>query len=152
MASPLDLLKQDSKTRLFLPKKIDLAINLIQAFIINNNPLGLKIAIILSGAKEHLEYDKDNGIVFDVDELCHLCRIDRRYLSSNIKRATETFYSYVTDEGNAGGTHPIHSYEYMNNNKSIRIEISSKAKKLFTELRKKMKILAINIHKQLVEI
>lgn len=135
MASPLDIIKKE--TKLYLPKKIDLAINLIQAFITNNNSLGLKIAIILSGAKEQIEYDKDNGVIFDVDELCKLCRTDRQYLSRNIKRATETFYTYVTDEGYTGGTHPIHSYEYMNNNKNIRIEVSSKAKNLFTELRKK---------------
>lgn len=135
MASPLDIIKKEPS--LYLPKKIDLAINLIQAFITNNNPLGLKIAIILSGAKDFITYDDNNGVVFNIDELCSLCRIDRRYLSSNIKRTTQTFYTYVNDSGGTGGTHPIHSYEYLNANKEIRIEISSKAKTLFTELRKK---------------
>lgn len=135
MASPLDLIEKEPS--LYLPKTINLAINLIQAFIRNNNPLGLKIAIILSGASERITYDKDNGVTFNVDDLCALCRVDRRYLNKSIKRATETFYTYVSDSGGKGGTHPIHSYEYLNNNKELRIEVSSEAKRLFKELRKK---------------
>ncbi len=137
MASPLDII--DKPKKLYLPKEINLAISLIQAFVTNNNPLGLKIAILLAGARHQVEYDRDNGVTFDVNELCEVCKIDRRYLSNNIVNATKTFFKYVNLDGCAGGTHPLHSYEYINNNKYIRIEVSSKAKQLFTELRRKKK-------------
>lgn len=135
MATPLDIIVKNDD--IFLPRKINLAINLMEAFVRNNNALGLKIAIILSGAKEQIEYDNDNGVTFDVDELCKLCKIDRKYLSTNINRATKTFFTYVDSRGGRGGTHPIHSYRYLNNNKLLRVEISSDARQLFTEFRKK---------------
>jgi hypothetical protein len=129
-------LQKEQTKELYLPKNIELAVNLINAFIKNNNILGLKIAILLSGAKEQIEYDKDNKVYFDVDELCNLLKIDKRTLSRQLLKSVETHFTYVTQEGNVGKTTPIHSYEYFNKNKKIWFEVSSKAKELFTELGK----------------
>jgi len=136
MASPLSI-KNKTKLDLYLPKKIDLAINLIQAFIKNNNTLGLKIAILLSGAKDKIEYDEHDSVLFNIDELCSLCRVDRRYLSSNKKKMTETYYEYVDENNNLNGTRPIHSFTYENKNDNIRISISRQAKSLFNNLKSK---------------
>lgn len=121
---------------LYLPKKVELAVNLINSFIKNNNVLGLKIAILLSGARQQITYDKENKVHFNADELCTLLKIDRRTLSRNLKKVCSTFFNYVTEDGHVGGTTPIHSYEYYFKNKMIWFEISSQARKLFTELGK----------------
>jgi len=134
MASPLDIIKK--KKELYLPKNLELANNLFQAFIQNNNTLGLKIAIVLSGAKSQIKYDEDNRVKLDVDKLCELIKCTRKELSTNLKKTTDIFFRYVTAKGNAGGTHPIHTYEYANNNKALILEISSPAKAIFTELGK----------------
>lgn len=134
MASPLDIIKKEKE--LYLPKTLELANNLFQAFIQNNNSIGLKIAIVLSGAKSQITYNKDNQVKLDVDKLCELIKCTRKELSTNLKKTTDTFFRYVTAEGNSGGTHPIHTYEYTNNNKGLLLEISSPAKAIFTELGK----------------
>lgn len=130
-----ELQKQKTK-ELFLPKNIELAINLINSFIKNNNIIGLKIAILLSGAKDKVIYDKDNGITFEVDELCELLKTDKRTLSRNRKKILDTYFEYVLEDGSTGGTVPIHSFEYTPDKKRIRFEVSSRARKLFTELGK----------------
>ena len=134
MASPLDIIKK--KKDLYLPKKLELANSLFQAFIRNNNLIGLKIAIVLSGAKSQITYNKDNQVKLDVDKLCELIKCSRKELSINLKKITNIFFEYVSEEGGVGGTHPIHSYQYSNGNKAIILEISSKAKSIFTELGK----------------
>lgn len=139
MASPLDIVDTPD-TKLYLPKRIDLAVNLIQAFIKNNNSLGLKIAIILSGARERIDYDKDNRVKFDVDELCSLCRIDREYLSNHLRKMKQTIYKYVDLDGSVGETVPLHSHQYTRDNKYIYIEVSSRARQLFTELSSRKEI------------
>lgn len=142
MASPFDIKKaeDDRKKELYLPRKIDLAVNLIQSFIRNNNSLGLRIAIILAGAREHIEYDKDNGVTFNVDDLCLLCRIDRKYLYTNKRKMLDTYYEFVDKDGNLNGTKPITSFTYSNRNRDIRIEVSSLAKSLFNNLKSKKNI------------
>lgn len=134
MASPLDIIKKDKE--LYLPKTLELANNLFQAFIQNNNLIGLKIAIVLSGAKSQITYNATNQVKLDVDNLCEIIKCTRKELAANLKKTTDTFFRYVTAEGNHGGTHPIHSYEYANNNKALLLEISSQAKQIFTELGK----------------
>ncbi len=129
-------LQKKKSQELYLPHNIKLAVNLIHAFIKNNNIVGLKIAILLSGAKNKIEYDKDNGVIFSVDELCETIKTDKRTLSRSKKKITETYYEYVLQDGTVGGTRPIHTMEYTPNNKYIRLEISSRAKQLFTELGK----------------
>ena len=136
MASPLDIINKKDETDIYLPQTINIAINLIQAFISNNNPLGLRLAIIFSGLKEQLKY-KGNAVVFDVSELCLLCNIDRDYLSSNLRKMKQTIYTYVDLDGSVGETVPFHSHKYSFDKKSIEIEVSSKAKELFTILKKK---------------
>lgn len=134
MASPLDIIKKEKE--LYLPKTLELANNLFQAFIQNNNLIGLKIAIVLSGAKSQIEYNQDNQVKLDVDNLCEVIKCSRKELSTNLKKTTDTFFRYVTSDGSVGGTHPIHSYEYAHNNKALVLEVSSKAKAIFTELGK----------------
>jgi hypothetical protein len=136
--NPLQLMKQQKEQtkELYLPNEVTLAVNLIHAFIKNNNILGLKLAILLSGAREQIAYDSENKVHFDVDELCELLKIDRRNLSRNLKKICSTFYTYVSAQGNIEGTTPIHSYGYYSKNKKIWFEISSSARKLFTELGK----------------
>ena len=134
MASPLDIIKKDKE--LYLPKTLELANNLFQAFIQKNNIIGLKIAIILSGAKSQIKYNENNQVKLDVDKLCEIIKCTRKELSTNLKKTTDIFFRYVTAEGNAGGTHPIHTYEYANNNKALILEISSPAKEIFTKLGK----------------
>lgn len=139
MASPLDIVDTEP-TKLYLPKRIDLAINLIQSFIQSNNSLGLKVAIILSGARKYIEYDKNNRVKFDVDELCSLCKVERKYLSSQLTKMKQTVFKYVDLEGRVGETVPLHSHEYSRDSKYLFIEVSSKARQLFTELRSKENI------------
>lgn len=129
-------LQKEKSKELFLPKGIELAVNLIHAFINNNNLIGLKIAILLSGARQQIKYDKNNSVVFSVDELCEIIKTDRKELSRGKKKITETYYEYVLADGTAGGTRPIHTMEYTPDKKSVRFEISSRAKELFTELGK----------------
>lgn len=135
MASPLDIIKKEKK-ELYLPKTLELANNLFQAFIKNNNTIGLKIAIVLSGAKSQITYNADNQVKLDVDKLCKAINCTRKELSSNLKKTTDIFFKYVSSDGGVGGTHPIHSYQYTSNNKALILEISSKAKSIFTELGK----------------
>lgn len=134
MASPLDIIQKEKE--LYLPKTLELANSLFQAFIKNNNLIGLKIAIVLSGAKSQITYNKDNQVKLDVDKLCKLINCTRKELSLNLKKITDIFFKYVSEEGGRGGTHPIHSYQYTNNNKALILEVSSKAKSIFTELGK----------------
>ena len=134
----LELEKQEKKANeqlLYLPKTIELANNLIQAFISKNNIVALKLAIVLSGAREKIVY-KDNKVIFEVEKLCKIMNIEKRDLSRNLPKALETKFKYVNKEGGAGMTVPIHSFEYIKRKKFIEIEISSLAKEIFTELQK----------------
>ena len=133
MASPLDILKKENKG-IHLPRTVELANSLFQAFIKNNNLIGLKIAIVLSGAKKQINFDDENRVKFDVDNLCMLIKCTRKELSNNLKRVTNVSFSYVNSEGGLGHTHPIHSYEYINRSKYIAFEVSSRAKELFIAL------------------
>ena len=126
----------DKEKKLYLPKTLDLANSLFLAFIKKNNLVGLKLAILFSGARMQIEYDKNNRAKFDVETLCHLLQVTKRQLSSHLKTVATVHFTYRTDEGSIGGTTPIHSYEYINRNKDVYIEVSSKAKSLFTELSK----------------
>ena len=126
---------------LYLPKEVDIAVNLIHTFIKNigkdmTNILGLKLAIILSGARSQIKYDKDNRVKFEVDELCNICKINRRQLSSQIKRVIATSYHFIDINGDIVGTTPIHTYRYTRDNKHIFISVSQEAKRLFGELGK----------------
>lgn len=130
----LDLQKKEQE-KLYLPKTIELANSLIQAFINKNNLVALKLAIVLTGAREKINY-KDNKVIFEVEKLCEIMNISKRDLSRNINKALETKFTYVNKEGEKGATVPIHSYEYKNRSKYIEIEVSSLAKEIFTELEK----------------
>jgi plasmid replication initiation protein len=134
LASPLDIIKEDNTPR--LPRTIELANNLFQAFIKNNSLIGLKLAIVLSGAKKHIEYDTENRVFLEVDNLCKIIKCTRKELSNNLKKATSVSFSYVNSEGGHGHTHPIHSYEYVKKNKYLVLEVSSRAKELFISLGK----------------
>ena len=127
-------LEKDKK--LYLPKTLDIANSLFLAFIQKNNLIGLKLAILFSGARMQIEYDQNNRVQFDVELLCHLLQVTKRQLSTHLKTVSKVHFTYVNEEGGAGFTTPIHSYEYINRNKKILIEVSSKAKALFTELSK----------------
>ena len=134
-----ELLKKQEEEKekpLYLPKTLELANSLFLAFIKKNNLVGLKLCILLSGARGQIEYDKDNRVKFEVKKLCELLQISKRQLSANMKKVATVHFTYTDKEGNLGGTTPIHSYEYKNRNKDIYIEVSSKAKALFTELGK----------------
>jgi plasmid replication initiation protein len=131
--------KQEENSKLHLPKEVDLAINLIHTFIKNvgakkTNTLGLKLAIILSGARTKIEYDNENRVKFDVDELCSLCNINRRELARQIKSVIDISYTFVDINGDSVGTTPIHTYRYTRDNKYIYITVSQEARKLFSEL------------------
>ena len=126
--------EEDKEKKLYLPKTLDLANSLFLAFINKNNLVGLKLAILFSGARMQIEYDKNNRAKFDVETLCHLLQVTKRQLSTHLKTVATIHFTYRTDEGSIGGTTPIHSYEYINRNKDVYIEVSSKAKSLFTEL------------------
>ena len=133
--------KQKQMIDLYLPKEVDLAINLIHTFIKNignnqANTLGLKLAIILSGARSQISYDKNNRVRFEVDELCDICKIKRRQLSSQLKKVIDTKYYFVDTNGDSVGTTPIHTYRYTRDSKYIYISVSAEAKKLFGELGK----------------
>jgi len=127
--------KEKEEKKLYLPKTLDIANNLFLAYIKNNNLVGLKLAILFSGARGQIKY-VDNKSKFNVDVLCDLLQINKNQLSTNLKKVTNVHFSFVDDKGNAGYTTPIHSYKYENRNKDIYIEISSEAKSLFTELEK----------------
>ena len=127
-------LKKDKK--LYLPKTLDLANSLFLAFIQKNNLVGLKLVILFSGARMQIKYDQDNRAKFDVELLCHILQVTKRQLSTHLKTVNKVHFTYVNEQGGAGFTTPIHSYEYINRNKEILIEVSSKAKTLFTELSK----------------
>ncbi|MEA2018153.1 MAG: replication initiation protein, partial [Campylobacterota bacterium] len=131
--------KEEQLLNLYLPKEVDLAINLIHTFIKNigknkANTLGLKLAIVLSGARNKIEYDEYNRVKFEVDELCEICKINRRQLSSQIKKVISTKYHFTDTNGDTVGTTPIHTYRYTRDNKYIYISVSQEAKKLFGEL------------------
>lgn len=130
------LKKQEDNKKLFLPKEIELAVNLIHSFIKNNNIIGLKIAILLSGARDKIDYDEDNRVCFDVDELCNIINTDRTKLSKQLKSITETKYSFIDVNGDIVHTTPIHTTRYTRDNKKLYISVSSEARKLFTELGK----------------
>jgi len=136
MASPLDIRNKKTKNynEYIIPKKIDLAINLIQSFISNNNPLGLKFAILLSASRKQISYDINGKVTFDIELLCKSLNIDRKYLNSNLSKMKETKYTYVLKDGTIGETIPFHTHEYSPNNKTLSIYVSSRAKELFTEL------------------
>ena len=135
MASPLDVIRAKTKYNEYtIPKKIDLAINLIQAFISNNNPLGLKFAILLSASRKYINYDVNGKVDFDIEILCRTLKIDRRYLNLNLSRMKETKYTYVLKDGTVGETVPFHTHEYSRDNKTLSIYVSLRAKELFTEL------------------
>jgi len=133
MASPLDILKKEIEP-IKLPKKMNLAINLIQAFIKNNNQIGLKLAVLIAGSDVKIE---NNMTKFKVDELITLLKTDRRYLSNSLRKVIKVSFKYVDEQGNYGETTPIHSYEYSHDNKYLSIELSSKAVNLFRNLKTK---------------
>lgn len=128
--------EEEKEKPLYLPKTLDLANSLFLAFIKKNNLVGLKLCILFSGARGQIKYDKDNRAKFDVKTLCELLQISNRQLSASMRKVLDVHFTYKTDEGGAGATVPIHTYEYKNRNKDIYIEVSSKARKLFTELSK----------------
>lgn len=133
--------EKEEKEKLYLPKEIDLAINLIHAFIKNvgsrkTNTLGLKLALILSGARPKIKYDKNNRVAFSVDELCTLCNISRKELSKQIKSVIEVSYHFIDINGDRVGTTPIHTYRYTTDCKNIYISVSDEARRLFTDLGK----------------
>ena len=131
--------REKNKTKekpLYLPQTLQLANSLYLAFIKKNNTIGLKLCLVLSGAKKQIEYNEDNQVKLNVNELCEVMKITRKDLSNNLKKVLNVHFSYVTSEGGSGATTPIHSYEYINRNQDVIIEISSKAKSLFTELGK----------------
>ena len=109
--------KKEQLIDLYLPKEVDIAVNLIHTFIKNigkdmTNILGLKLSIILSGARSQIKYDKDNRVKFEVDELCNICKINRRQLSFQIKKVIATSYHFIDINGDIVGTTPIHTYRY----------------------------------------
>ena len=61
--------KAKEKKKLYLPKTLDIANSLFLAYIKNNNLVGLKLAILFSGARGQIEYDL-NVAQFNVDTLC----------------------------------------------------------------------------------
>ncbi len=135
MASPYDLIKKEKKD-IYLPRTVELANSLFQAFIKNNSLLGLKLAIVLSGANKSIVFDEENRVIFDVENLTDMIKSSRKELSTNLKKVTNVSFTYVNSEGGVGHTHPIHSYEYIKNNKFLVLEVSSRAKELFIELGK----------------
>jgi len=135
LASPLDILNKDNEV-IRLPRTVELANSLFQAFIKKNSLIGLKIAIVLSGAKNQISFDEENRVMFDVDNLCTLIKCTRKELSNNLKKVTDVSFTYVNSEGGLGHTHPMHSYEYVKRNKYLVIEVSSRAKELFIALGK----------------
>ena len=138
MASPLDLIKKEEeqkKKELYIPQTLRLANSLFQAFIRNNNLVGLKICLVLSGAKNVIHYDDELQATFDIKSLCDVMNVTRKELSTNLKKVLKVHFTYADDEG-VGATVPIHSYKYKSNNKQVVIGVSAPAKKLFTELGK----------------
>ena len=127
--------KEKEKKKLYLPKTLDIANSLFLAYIKNNNLVGLKLAILFSGARGQIDY-VGNTAEFNVETLCELLQINKQQLSSNLKKVTNVHFSFVTSDGDAGYTTPIHSYTYQKRNKAILIEVSNQAKSLFTELEK----------------
>jgi len=128
--------EEDKEKKLYLPKTLELANSLFLAFIKKNSTVGLKLCILFAGARGQIVYNKDNKAKFNVDELCKLLQITKKQLSTNLKKVATVHFTYIDQDGNIGGTTPIHSYKYKNRNKDIYIEVSSDAKKLFTELGK----------------
>jgi len=138
MASPLDVIKKQqekNKKELYIPQTLKLANSLFQAFIRNNNLVGLKLCLVLSGAKNIIHYDDELQATFDVDSLCKIMNVTRKELSTNLKKVLKVHFTYADNEG-VGATVPIHSYKYKSNNKQVIIGVSAPAKKLFTELGK----------------
>jgi len=136
MPSPYELLKKKEKQEIYLPKTLELANNLFLAFIKKNNTVGLKLCLVLSGAKSQIKYDDELQVKFNADELCTVMNISRKELSNNIKKVLQVHFSFVDDEGSLGETVPIHTYKYDHSKKYITIGVSPIAKKLFTELGK----------------
>ena len=137
MSSPYELLKQQERKKdIYLPKTLELANSLFLAFIQKNNSIGLKLCLVLSGAKSQIEYNENNAVRFNVDMLCDIMNTSRKELSTNLKKTVDVHFTYINSESGLGYTTPIHSYEYVNKNKEVLIEVSSKAKSLFTELGK----------------
>ncbi len=135
MASPLDIIKKE-KEKLYVPKTLELANSLFQAFIRNNNLVGLKLCLVLSGAKNKIHYDDELQVTFEIDSLCDIMQITRKELSTNLKKMLDIHFTFVNEKGGSGATVPIHSYEYKSNKKHLIIGISPLAKKLFTEIGK----------------
>jgi len=135
MASPFDVIKKERK-KLYIPKTLELANSLLQAFIKNNNLVGLKLVILLSGAKKQIRYDDELQVHFNIDELCDAIKVSRRELSTNLKKMLNVHFTFVDENGDIITTVPIHSYTYKANKKDLTIGISPLAKKLFTELGK----------------
>jgi len=135
MSSPLDV-KNKKKQELYIPKTLELANSLFQSFIKKNNVVGLKLCLILSGASNTISYNNDNQVTLDIDTICKIMNVSRSELAINIKKVLEIHFTFVDSDGGVGATIPIHSYFYKSNNKQLIIEVSSMAKKLFTELGK----------------
>ena len=139
MASPLDLIKKEreqNKKELYIPQTLKLANSLFQAFIRNNNLVGLKLCLVLSGAKNIIHYDDELQAIFDVKSLCEIMNVTRKELSTNLKKVLKVHFTFVDEKGGRGATVPIHTYIYSSNNKYLTIGVSAPAKKLFTELGK----------------
>jgi len=139
MASPLDLIKKEkeqNKKELYIPQTLKLANSLFQAFIRNNNLVGLKLCLVLSGAKNIIHYDDELQATFEVGSLCKIMNVTRKELSINLKKILKIHFTFVDERGGRGATVPIHTYVYSSNNKYLTIGVSSPAKKLFTELGK----------------
>ena len=134
MASPYDIKKK--KEDIYLPRTVELANSLFNAFIQKNSLLGLKLAIVLSGAKKTIKFDNENRVIFEIENLLKIIKTTRKELSTQLKKVTNVAFTYVNSEGGVGHTHPIHSYEYIRNNKFLVLEVSSRAKELFIALGK----------------
>ena len=139
MASPLDLIKKEEeqkKKELYIPQTLRLANSLFQAFIRNNNLVGLKLCLVLSGAKNVIHYDDELQATFEVDSLCEIMNVTRKEISTNLKKVLKIHFTFVDEKNGRGATVPIHTYIYSSNNKYLTIGVSAPAKKLFTELGK----------------
>jgi hypothetical protein len=135
MASPLDVIKKE-KEKLYIPKTLELANSLFQAFIKKNNTVGLKLCLVLSGARNKIHYDDELQATFEIDSLCEIMQVTRNELSRSLKKVLDVHFTFVDEKGGVGATVPIHSYTYKADKKHLVIGVSPLAKKLFTELGK----------------
>lgn len=139
LMTPLDAIKaheQANKDILHMPKKMNVALSLLNAFIQNNNSLGLKIALLISAQKDKLTI-KNNTFKFKVNDLCEVFHTDRRYISSNLRALKQTMYKFIDTNGDIVETVPFHTTRYTKDNTHLYITVSEVALELFTNLKTK---------------